>query len=53
MQNNPIAVLVLIVLAAAGLIASQGVATVESGNVGVVRHFGAVQEGIMQPGLVF
>lgn len=51
MQTNPAAVLVLIALVLIAIFASQGFVTVESGTVGVVTRFGAVQEGILPPGL--
>ncbi|TWT46445.1 prohibitin family protein [Botrimarina hoheduenensis] len=53
MQANPAAVIFLALLVAVGLVATQGVAIVESGTVGVVRHFGAVQDLLVQPGLQF
>lgn len=51
MQNNSIAVVALVVLILASILASQAFVTVESGTVGVVTRFGAVQEGTLEPGL--
>ncbi|TWT89889.1 SPFH domain / Band 7 family protein [Pseudobythopirellula maris] len=53
MQINPAAVIALVVLFIAALIATNGVAVVEPGTVGVVSHFGDVQDESLQPGLHF
>lgn len=53
MQNNPNAVIALIALVVLGLIGSQSLVTVDAGHVGVVKRFGAVQEGVLPPGLHF
>ena len=51
MQNNPNVVLALIAVAVLGLLGSQSLVTVDAGHVGVVKRFGAVQEGVLPPGL--
>ncbi|TWT96816.1 Modulator of FtsH protease HflK [Botrimarina colliarenosi] len=51
MQNNSYAVGALAVLVIVAALAFQSFVTVESGNVGVVTRFGAVQEGVLEPGL--
>ncbi len=51
MQNNSLAVIALVVLAAVAVLATQSLVVVDAGSVGVVTRFGAVQEGILQPGL--
>ena len=51
MQNNPIAVFALVLLVLLAIVGSQSFVTVDAGNVGIVKRFGAVQKGILQPGL--
>ncbi|MGL4513962.1 MAG: prohibitin family protein [Lacipirellulaceae bacterium] len=52
-QLSPVAVLALVGLVVLALIGGQCFVTVESGTVGVVTRFGAVQEDVLQPGLHF
>ena len=52
MQNSAVAIgLALLFALIIGI--SQGVKTVPPGTVGVVTHFGSVQEEVIQPGLHF
>lgn len=51
MQNNQFGALALIAVALLAVVGSQSFVTVDAGNVGIVKRFGAVQEGVLQPGL--
>lgn len=51
MQNNPFAAVILVALVLLAVVGSQSFVTVDAGNVGIVKRFGAVQEGVLQPGL--
>ena len=53
MQNNVTAVTAAIVIVVLAIATSQSVETIDAGNVGVVKRFGAVQEGALPPGLHF
>lgn len=53
MQLSSTAAAALIVFVLIALVAFNGIATVESGTVGVVTRFGAVQQEVLQPGLHF
>lgn len=51
MQNNPFAAVILVLVVLLAILGSQAFVTVDAGNVGIVKRFGAVQEGILEPGL--
>lgn len=53
MHNNAFAVFAVAVLITLAVVVTQAVQTVDAGNVGVVKRFGAVQEGALPPGLHF
>lgn len=53
MQSNTPTIIAVVLLVLIALVATQGIAIVESGTVGVVTRFGSVQDQALQPGLHF
>jgi len=53
MQNQPTLIAAAVAVILLAVLSSQSLESVEAGNVGVVTRFGAVQEGILPPGLHF
>lgn len=52
-QASPLLVIAVVLVVLLAIVGSQSLETVDAGTVGVVKRFGAVQEGVLQPGLHF